>query len=172
MARRRAFRTFERRQAVKLAGTFFAVLACAYVAGCAGPYRAPVVERTVARPSAARPAPLPAEQRPESYTVKRGDTLYSIALDNGLDYRELAAWNNITDPAAIKAGLALRMRPPGAVVSQAEAGAPTPPEAPGQVQPGVLPGSVEARPLGGGSPAGRQARAGTEAPPGRRGPFQ
>src|SRR6266705_619844 len=139
MARRRAFRAFERRQAVKLAGIFFAVLAFASLAGCAGPYRAPVVERTVGRPAAAKPAPLPAEQRPESYTVKRGDTLYSIALDNGLDYRELAAWNNITDPAAIKAGLVLRMRPPG---------------------------TVEARSLGGDSRAGAEPRAGTEPPRG------
>jgi len=150
---------------VKLAGIFFAVLACA-VAGCAGPYRAPVVERNVARPSAAKPAPLPAEQRPESYTVKRGDTLYSIALDNGLDYRELAAWNNITDPAAIKAGLVLRMRPPGTVVAQPEAGTQVQPEARVQVQPVIVPGSVEARSLGGDSRAGAEPRAGTEPPRG------
>jgi lipoprotein NlpD len=149
---------------VRLAGIFFAVLACAYVAGCASPYRAPVVERTVGRPSAARPAPLPAEQRPESYTVKRGDTLYSIALDNGLDYRELAAWNNITDPAAIKAGLVLRMRPPGPVVAQPEAGTQGQPEARVQVQPVIVPGSVEARSLGGDSRAGAEPRAGTEPP--------
>jgi len=131
---------------VKLAGIFFAVLACASLAGCAASYRAPVVERTVARPSAAKPAALPAEQRPESYTVKRGDTLYSIALDNGLDYRELAAWNNITDPAAIKAGLVLRMRPPGqAMAAQPEGGAQVQPEARVQVQPVTVPGSVEPR---------------------------
>jgi len=150
---------------VRLAGVFFAVLACAYVAGCASPYRAPVVERTVGRPSAARPAPLPAEQRPESYTVKRGDTLYSIALDNGLDYRELAAWNNITDPAAIKAGLVLRMRPPGqAVAAQAEGGAQVQPEARVQVQPVTVPGSVEARSLGADPRAAVEPRAGTEPP--------
>ena len=150
---------------MRLAGVFFAVLACAYVAGCASPYRAPVVERTVGRPSAARPAPLPAEQRPESYTVKRGDTLYSIALDNGLDYRELAAWNNISDPAAIKAGLVLRMRPPGPVVAaQPEAGAQVQPDARVQVQPVTVPGSVETRSLGGDSRAGAEPRAGTEPP--------
>jgi len=150
---------------VKLARIFFAALACAYVAGCASPYRAPVVERTVARPSAARPAPPPAEQRPESYTVKRGDTLYSIALDNGLDYRELAAWNNITDPAAIKAGMALRMRPPGAVVAaQPEIGTQVQPEARVQVQPVTVPGSVEARSLGGDSRAAAEPRGGTEPP--------
>ena len=149
---------------MKLAWIFLAVLACAYVAGCASSYRAPVVERTVARPSAARPAPLPSEQRPESYTVKRGDTLYSIALDNGLDYRDLAAWNNITDPAAIKAGLVLRMRPPGPVIAQPELGTQVQPEARVQVQPVIVPGSVEARSLGGDSRTGAEPRAGTEPP--------
>jgi lipoprotein NlpD len=134
---------------VKLAG--IAVFAFAFLAGCVGAYRAPVVERSVARPSAAKPAALPAEQRPESYTVKRGDTLYSIALDNGLDYREVAAWNNITDPAAIKAGLVLRMRPPGSAVAAQ-------PEARVQVQPVTAPGSVEARSIG------TDPRAGTEPP--------
>ena len=131
---------------MKRPGIFFAVLACASLAGCAGPYRAPVVERSVGRPSPAKPAAPAAEQRPESYTVKRGDTLYSIALDNGLDYRDVAAWNNITDPAAIKAGMVLRMRPPGpALTAQPEAGAPVQGV---QVQPATVPGAVEARSIG------------------------
>jgi len=54
------------------------------------------------------------DARPAAYTVKRGDTLYSIALDNGLAYRELAAWNQISDPNVIKVGQALKLRaPPG-----------------------------------------------------------
>jgi lipoprotein NlpD len=151
---------------VKRPGIFFAVLAFAFLAGCASPYRAPVVERTVTRAPAAKPATPPAEQRPESYTVKRGDTLYSIALDNGLDYRELAAWNNITDPAAIRAGMVLRMRVPGAVVgaAQPEVGAQVPPEARVQVQPVPVPGSVEARSLGADPRAAVEPRAGTEPP--------
>ena len=73
MARRRAFRTFETGQAVRLAGIFLAALGAALVAGCAGPYRAPVFERS----PAAKPA-SPAEKRPESYTIKPGDPLYAI----------------------------------------------------------------------------------------------
>ncbi len=147
---------------MKLAG--IAVLSCASLGGCAGPYRAPVVERTITRPGAAKPAG-PVDQRAETYTVKRGDTLYSVALDNGLDYRELAAWNNITDPAAIKAGLVLRMRPPGpAVAAQPEAGTPVQPEARVQVQPVTVPGSVEARSLGADPRAAVEPRAGAEPP--------
>ena len=49
---------------------------------------APVAAAGAGAGTAAEPeAPGP------TYTVKRGDTLYQIALDNGLDYRELAAWN-------------------------------------------------------------------------------
>ena len=56
--------------------------------------------------------------------MKRGDTLYSIALDNGLDWRELAGWNQITDPSRMQVGQVLQIRPPpgpdGVVVSPVE----------------------------------------------------
>lgn len=69
---------------------------------------------------------------PGYYTVKRGDTLYRIALENGQDYRELAVWNNIPLPSAIiKEGQVLRVLPPnasesggGAVVSKPIAAGP------------------------------------------------
>jgi lipoprotein NlpD len=61
-------------------------------------------------PEAARPGELTA---PATYTVKSGDTLYKIALDNGLDYRELAAWNNIENVNLIRVGQVLRLSPPG-----------------------------------------------------------
>ncbi|MEO8164963.1 MAG: peptidoglycan DD-metalloendopeptidase family protein, partial [Betaproteobacteria bacterium] len=43
----------------------------------------------------------------------KGDTLYSIALDYGQDYRELAAWNNLEDPGMIKIDQRLRLFPSG-----------------------------------------------------------
>jgi lipoprotein NlpD len=50
--------------------------------------------------------------------VQKGDTLYSIALGHDLDYKELAQWNNISDPATISAGQQLRLNsPPDAVVT-------------------------------------------------------
>jgi lipoprotein NlpD len=46
------------------------------------------------------------------YLVKKGDTLYSIALENGADYREVAQWNNLDDPTKIRVGQVLRVKPP------------------------------------------------------------
>ena len=101
----------------------FVVLGLALLlAGCAGQRgAAPVVDRT-ARGAPATPAPAPrpgAAQAPApapveaggTYSVKRGDTLYSIALENGADYREVAAWNALDDPAKIRVGQVLRVKP-------------------------------------------------------------
>ena len=38
------------------------------------------------------------------HTVLKGDTLYSIAYQHGLDYKELAAWNKIGKPYTIFPG--------------------------------------------------------------------
>ena len=95
-----------------------------FVAGCATREPAPVEERAARPPKVAAPAPPPpptaaeVEARPQTYTVKRGDTLHQIALDNGLDYRELAAWNNLENPNVIRVGQVLRLTAP-------DSGAPT-----------------------------------------------
>ncbi len=117
-------------------------------AACATPGRAPVVERTAKSRAAARAAQKPAAQRPAPaalpapapqpaaegyYIVRKGDTLYSIALENGADYRELAQWNGLDDPARIQVGQALRVAPPTG--HSVEIGRPT----------GV--GRIESRPL-------------------------
>ena len=96
------------------------------LAGCASRAPAPVVERgkPPAASSATAPAPRPAaapaaapvaepDAPAATYTVKRGDTLHAIALDHGLDYRELAGWNNIENPNLIRAGQVLRLAAPG-----------------------------------------------------------
>ena len=74
--------------------------------------------RAAAKPgSRAAEAPPPGTARPETYVVKRGDTLYGIALDHGLDYRDLARWNGIPNPNAIEVGQVLRVRDPEASVA-------------------------------------------------------
>jgi lipoprotein NlpD len=113
-------------------------------AGCATRSPAPVVDRRPAPaaqpgPPAAQATPAPGA-RPDYFVVRRGDTLYSIALEHGVDYRELAQWNKLDDPSKIHIGQALRV---------------TSPEERPAVQVGAarLPGEIEARPLGA-SPSG------------------
>jgi lipoprotein NlpD len=89
------------------------------VGGCATRRPAPVEDRAVqrmppAQPIAPQPGVVASEVAPTpTYTVKRGDTLHQIALDNGLDYRELAAWNNIENVNRIFPGQVLRLAAPG-----------------------------------------------------------
>jgi lipoprotein NlpD len=56
------------------------------------------------------------EGKPGYYTVQRGDTLTRIGLNNGQGWRDLARWNNLTNPDAIEDGQVLRVVPPGASV--------------------------------------------------------
>lgn len=93
-------------------------IACVLVAslllgGCASKSPAPVIERG-GQPAAVSAVPLAAK---DVYTVKKGDTLYSIALDHGLDYKELAVWNNIENLNHIQIGQTLRITAPGAPTS-------------------------------------------------------
>lgn len=99
------------------------VVVALLAASCATRRPAPVEERGIdAMPSApTRALPVPAAPAASAavaapvptYTVKRGDTLHQIALDTGLDYRELAAWNNIENPNVIRVGQILRLVAPG-----------------------------------------------------------
>ena len=43
--------------------------------------------------------------------VQRGDTLYGVAFRNGIDFRDLAAWNGIGAPYTIYPGQSLRLYP-------------------------------------------------------------
>src|SRR5512138_696360 len=86
-----------------------AVVLVIAIAGCASRGRAPIEDRSPPRaaPPAAVPLPAPepapsvVEARPQTYTVRKGDTLRAIAQDHGLDYRELAQMNNIDNPDKI-----------------------------------------------------------------------
>lgn len=68
---------------------------------------APVKPVTAAKP----------DDRALTYTVKKGDTLYSIALENGQDYREVAEWNQLEDVNLIKVDQVLRLTPPDGTVA-------------------------------------------------------
>lgn len=107
-----------------------ASLLVALLAACASsPMPAPVIDRTTGAstaPAALEPAP------PGYYRVKRGDTLYRIALENGQSYRDVAAWNNIVNANQIEVGQLLRIVPPGADVNAS--GVATMPVAPAAIQ--------------------------------------
>ena len=49
---------------------------------------------------------------PGYYRVKRGDTLARIALDNGQSPRDLAQWNNMSNPNQIEVGDLILVKPP------------------------------------------------------------
>jgi lipoprotein NlpD len=55
------------------------------------------------------------------YTVRSGDTLYSIAFRHGLDYRDVARWNHIDNPALIYPGRRLQLFPPSRSAGSAQA---------------------------------------------------
>lgn len=49
--------------------------------------------------------------RPETYIVKKGDTLIGIGLEYGFDYKEIAEFNRINAPYNIYVGQALKFAP-------------------------------------------------------------
>jgi lipoprotein NlpD len=96
-----------------------AVLMMMLVAGCAPQRRGAPVEDRRPPPRAAKPVAPVAAEKPAApaaatgfYTVKRGDTLYSIALEHGHEYREVAEWNGLDDPTKLNVGQVLRVSPP------------------------------------------------------------
>ena len=119
------------------------------IGGCASHSPAPVEERGAA-PAAARPATQATVAAPDSragyHTVKKGDTLYSIALDNGQDYKDVAGWNNLENPNLIKIGQQLRVTPPdsGAPVAVAK---PVTSSAPVEVKQATVPASTNTETL-------------------------
>jgi len=82
------------------------------LAGCAATAPAPVKDS--AAPTRIESGGPGAVKTAGLYTVKKGDTLVSIALDHGVDYRELAAWNKLDNPNRIRVGQALQVVAPGA----------------------------------------------------------
>ena len=148
-------------------------LAClATLGGCASSgHRAPVEERAPTPRAAVTPAqagsaaaataasapdpkPMPNAEhagKPGYYTVKPGDTLIRVGLENGQNWRDVARWNGIDNPNVIEVGQVLRVLPPAqdaaAVASR-----------------GVGPAKVEARGLDA-KPAPAMATAGSAPSP-------
>jgi lipoprotein NlpD len=94
------------------------------LASCAARRPAPVTDRMVAPPGPPVVEAPPAQEVPvdkpvPTHVVKRGETLVGIALQHGLDYRELAAWNNVTNPNRIETGQVLVLAAPAGMAALA-----------------------------------------------------
>lgn len=85
------------------------------LAACASKTPAPVEDRSASLKRSAAAA------GPGYHTVQPRETLYSIALEYGQDYRDIATWNNIADPNRIMVGQVLRVQPPGGTEAAAAA---------------------------------------------------
>jgi lipoprotein NlpD len=86
------------------------ILTSAILLAACGTQRSVVVEpaassspRVVAPASRAAPG--------GTYKVVKGDTMYSIAFRNGVDFRDLASWNHIDSPYTIWPGQELKLGP-------------------------------------------------------------
>jgi lipoprotein NlpD len=106
---------------------------------------------------AAAPAAVDLGNQPGYYTVKPGDNLLRIGLENGQNWRDIARWNQLENPNRIEVGQVLRVIPPsatpvatpakpGAVVAPV-AGASSAPSAPGVATAPVTGSAVAAQPL-------------------------
>ncbi|MEO8807610.1 MAG: peptidoglycan DD-metalloendopeptidase family protein [Burkholderiaceae bacterium] len=145
------------------------------LAGCASTYnhapvedrsptanKAPVVVAVPAAVPASAPAandlnkPLPGAENAGKvgyYSVKPGDTLIRIGLENGQNWKDLSKWNNLENPSIIEVGQVLRVIAPGLDANAA-------------LTKGVTTARVETRPLdakGAASPASGAASS-TSAP--------
>ena len=114
----------------------FATVLVVLLGGCATPAdKAPVEDRKPPKPAARLPAApasatdagqgsaavteparaLPGAEnagKPGYYTVKPGDTMIRIGLDNGQNWRDVVRWNAIDNPNLIEVGQVLRVVPP------------------------------------------------------------
>jgi len=108
-------------------GFAFVVIAMLLLASCSSNPPAPVVNlSTTAESSPDDTASRKAASSGATYRVVRGDTLYAIAFRNGVDFRELAAWNGIESPYRIYAGQDLRLGPPNGEQSSSHTAAAAP----------------------------------------------
>lgn len=134
-------------------------LALAVLAGCAsspGSHRAPVTDRMPGSPAPAA-AQLPGAEnagKPGYYTVRPGDTLIRIGLETGQNWRDIQAWNSLTDPNRIEVGQVLRVAPPVAAPAAVAVAPVTAPATPGAPVVGAVPSSsATGRPLSSTGPA-------------------
>lgn len=92
---------------------------CLLIAGCSStPRQGPMSNKAMPDRQKNGVSTSPQSQRPGVHIVRKGDTLYSIATSNNINPRDLAAWNNLPDPGAIRIGQEIFLSPEGPVGAQ------------------------------------------------------
>jgi lipoprotein NlpD len=126
------------------------------LAACSSNPPAPVIDRTPGAkpkpPVTARPISMNTDAdkdwRPDSHIVQKGDTLFGLGLEYGIDYKEIAAANNIAPPYPIKIGQKLdltsfKTKPTAVAASNSVAGE----KAAGQNEDGVVITPINTEPV-------------------------
>ena len=72
----------------------------------------PVLLAPVKAPAVRQPPGAENAGKPGYYTVKPGDTLIRVALENGQTYQDIARWNHLDNPNRLEVGQVLRVAPP------------------------------------------------------------
>ncbi len=85
-----------------------------------------------------------------SAVVQRGDTLYRIAMENGLVMRDLAAWNGISAPYTIYPGQRLVLYPKSGAAVASQSNRPAPAQSATTVKSTPAPAAAAAAPLSSG----------------------
>ena len=92
------------------------------IVACSANPPAPVIDRMSSSKATTNKPSAPSKQtkqkidaksadwRPDNYTVKKGDTLISIGLEYGYDYKEIAQTNDLSAPYNIKVGQTLKLK--------------------------------------------------------------
>jgi lipoprotein NlpD len=105
-----------------------ALVTALVLTGCANKGRlAPVDDHSIGGDHAAVRVLPGAENagKPGYYTVKSGDTLIRIGMDNGQSLRDIIRWNKLDNPNLIETGQVLRVLPPQPEAAMARAAAPS-----------------------------------------------
>ncbi len=74
------------------------IIVVALIGGCAPHSIPPVINKS------------PARHIPDAYVVKRGDSIYNISWGFGLNFQDIAKWNGLKKPYAVKFGQVIVLR--------------------------------------------------------------
>lgn len=154
------------------------IVASALLAGCGTPInQAPVEDRTTGSTGgrsgagAIDPKTLPGAEnagKPGYYTVNPGDTLVRIGLETGQSWKDLARWNQLSNPDVIEVGQVIRVVPPvaggAAAAAPAGAGVVTKPVTSTTITAGSVANTPAATPAASAPKVETTAPAGTEQP--------